>query len=166
MDKSRIVRIVLRRPAARFVTRVGASETWSNLVNFGSVQELQGVEKAYCEIETISTIARATTVVVDPPGHVPAYPSALKVEIDVLSHDGFDAAAEGPSRTVGYLQYDNAFSSDILTYSQGNVSYGPFTISRSVANAARWTVTVSDVSGEQLVIPDGFAYEIAVQIWF
>ena len=99
---------------------------------------------------------------------LPQEPSGLKVQIDVVSMDGYDAGTKGRPNTVAYLepQLVNSQFADRLLYFQGNQSFGNFTVPRMDTNSVVWTVKITDLSGEQLWVPIGFVYEICLELSF
>ena len=99
---------------------------------------------------------------------LPQEPSGLKVQIDMVSMDGYDAGTKGRPNTVAYMepQLINSQFADRLLYFQGNQSFGNFTVPRMDTNSVVWTVKITDLSGEVLWVPVGFVYEICLELSF
>lgn len=137
MEKQRVVRVVLRSSATVDPAGVASKANWSNYVNIGNLQELDGVEKFYARVNSVTPIIATATSV-----------PALKVEIDQLPQDGWDAGLRGPSRTIATLENTVVPQAGIgAWFIQGNVPYGGFQINRASTNNALWRVNLIGVNG-------------------
>lgn len=139
---------------ARLSSETAAS--WSNYINLGGLQDLDGVEFVTAAVRSITPIGVLEA-------NLPASADIIKIEIDVLNQDGYDAGQRGPSRTVGYLEYHDLVYGTASVFAQGNSLYGKFTVNKTQCNAAQWRVRASWVSSASSVQPVS-DWEVALEL--
>ena len=136
-----------------------------------NLAEVLGFEPGGTYTATVTSNTAVSVLVSPNPtsyAQLPQEPSGLKVQIDVVSMDGYDAGTKGRPNTVAYMepQLINSQFADRLLYFQGNQSFGNFTVPRMDTNSVVWTVKITDLSGEVLWVPVGFVYEICLELSF